>query len=208
MSMGMRRPDMPRPDFERMRDMSPEEKMRYFQEIAAQQRRVIEEQEDLAMQQALGADERQWKIIRPKLKRVKAYRDQAFVGIGSPFQSSFTSTVVPGQGQAFGGFTGGFQFQGRRNMQGTGFQTFTPSQSSGLAQSEGEIICQELQMLLQNPDASQAEINQKLTALRQARANAKRKLVLAQEELRKVLNFHQQARLVLMGLLDLYCINT
>jgi pantothenate kinase-related protein Tda10 len=57
-------------------------------------------------------------------------------------------------------------------------------------------------MLLQSPDASQAEINQKLAALRQARANAKRKLVLAQQELRKVLNFRQQARLVLMGLLD------
>jgi hypothetical protein len=191
-----------RPDFERMRDMSPEEKMRYFQELAEKQRRVIEEQEALAMQQALGADERQWKIIQPKLKRVKAYRDQAFVGIGSPFQSSFSSTVVPGQGQGFGGFTGGFQFQAGGNMQGTGFQTFSPSQNSGLSQTEGEIICQELQMLLQSPGASEAEINQKLAALRQARAKARRQLVQAQQELRKVLNFHQQARLVLMGLLD------
>ena len=204
MGTGMMSGGMPRPDFERMRDMSPEEKMRYFQELAEKQRRMIEEQESLAMQQALGADERQWKIIQPKLKRVKAYRDQAFVGIGLPFQSSFTSGVVPGQmgGQGFGGFAGGFQFQAGGNMQGTGFQTFSPSQSSGLSQTEGEIICQELQMMLQSPGASQAEINQKLAALRQARANAKRKLVLAQEELRKVLNFRQQARLVLMGLLD------
>ncbi len=36
---------MPRPDFERMRNMNPEEKMRYFQEFAQEQRRIIEEQE-------------------------------------------------------------------------------------------------------------------------------------------------------------------
>ncbi len=203
LSQGMRPGRMPRPDFERMRDMSPEEKMRYFQEFAAEQRRIIEQQEALAMQQALGADERQWKIIQPKLKRVQAYRDQAFVGIGLPFQSSFTSSVAPGQMGGFGGgFSGGFQFQAGGNMQGTGFQTVSPSQSSGLSQTEGEIICQELQMLLQSPGASPAEINLKLAALRQARAKARRQLAQAQQELLKVLNFHQQARLVLMGLLD------
>jgi hypothetical protein len=204
LSQGMRRGGMPRPDFEHMRDMNPEEKMRYFQKFAEEQRRIIEEQEDLAMQQALGADEQQWRVIEPKLKRVRAYRDQAFVGIGLPFQSSFTSSNVPGQmgGQGFGGFSGGFQFQAGGNMQGTGFQSSSPFQNSGLSQTEGEIICQELQMLLQSPGASQAEINLKLAALRQARAKAKRQLVQAQQELRKVLNFHQQARLVLMGLLD------
>jgi hypothetical protein len=157
----------------------------------------------LSMQQALGADEQQWRVIEPKLKKVRAYRDQAFVGIGLPFQSSFTSSAAPGQMGGFGGgFSGGFQFQAGGNMQGTGFQNFSPFQNSGLSQTEGEIICQELQMLLQSPGASQAEINLKLAALCQARANAKRKLVQAQQELCKVLNFHQQATLVLMGLLD------
>jgi len=205
LSQGMRRGGMPRPDFERMRDMSPEEKVRHFQKLAEEQRRIIEEQEALAMQQALGADEQQWRIIRPKLKRVQAYRDQAFVGIGLPFQSSFTSSVAPGQmgGRGgFGGFAGGFQFQAGGSMQGTGFQSSSPFQNSGQPTTAGERICQELQMLLQSPDASPAEINQKLAALRQARAKAKRQLVQAQQELRKVLNFHQQARLVLMGLLD------
>jgi hypothetical protein len=204
MTTGMRPLDMPRPDFERMRDMSPEEKIRYFQEISEQQRRMIEEQEALAMQQALGADEQLWRRIEPKLKKVRAFREQAFVGIGLPFQSSFTSSIAPGQmgGQGFGGFAGGFQFQAGGSMHGTGFQSSSPFQNSGHPQTEGERICQELQMLLQNPDANPAEINQKLAALRQARAKAKTQLVQAQQELRKVLNFHQQARLVLMGLLD------
>jgi len=202
MSMGMRQPRMPRPDFERMRDMSPEEKMRYFQEIAEKQRRMIEEQEDQAMQQALGADEQQWRRIKPRLKKVKAYREQAFVGTGSPFQSSFTSTTFPG-GQGFaGGFAGGFQFQAGGSGQGAGFQSFSPSQNSGASQTEGERICEELDMLLQSPGASQAEINQKLNALRQARTRARMQLIKAQQELSSVLNFHQQVRLVLMGLLD------
>lgn len=209
MGTGMMSGGMSRPDFERMRDMSPEEKMRYFQKFAEKQRRMIEEQEAMAMQQALGADEQQWRVIEPKLKKVRAYRDQAFVGIGLPFQSSFTSSLAPGQmgGKGFGGgFSGGFQFQaggiGQGVGQGIGFQSSSPFQNSGHPQTEGERICQELQMLLQSPDASPAEINQKLAALRQARAKARKQLALAQQELRKVLNFHQQARLVLMGLLD------
>jgi hypothetical protein len=204
MGAGMRPAGMPRPDFERMRDMSPEEKMRYFQEIAEQQRRMIEEQQALAMQQALWADERQWEVIEPKLKKVQALREQAFIAIGLPFQSSFTSGVVPGQtgGQGFGGFAGGFQFQAGGVGQGMGFQTSSPFQNSDHLQTEGERICEELQFLLQVPDANPAEINLKLAALRQAREKAKRQLVQAQQELRKVLNFRQQARLVLMGLLD------
>ena len=208
MSMGMRPPEMPRPDFELMRDMSPEEKMRYFQEIAEQQRKMIEEQEDLSMQQALGADEQQWRRIKPRVKKVKALQEQAFVSIGSPFQSSFTSTTFPGQGQGAVGFGGGFQFQAGGfgqvggSSHGTGFKSFSSSQNSGLSQSEGERICEELDMLLQSPGASQADINQKLNALRQARTRARMQLVKAQQELRDVLNFHQQARLVLMGLLD------
>jgi len=39
-------------------------------------------------------------------------------------------------------------------------------------------------------------------ALRKAREKARKQLVHAQQELRKVLTFRQQARLVLMGLLD------
>ena len=102
MSTGMRMNRMPRPNFERMRDMSPEEKMSYFQELAAKQRRAIEEQEALVMREALGVNEQQWKRIEPRLKKVKAYRKEAFISIGFPFQSSFMSSKVPG-GQGFGG---------------------------------------------------------------------------------------------------------
>ena len=200
LSQGMRPGRLPaRPDFERMRRMSPEEKVRYF-------RRMAEEQEAEAMKQALEVDERQWKVIEPKLKKVRAYRDQAFVGIGLPFQSSFTSSVVPlpggAGGQSFGGgFAGGFQFQAGGGG-GTTVHSSSPWQDFGRQPTEGERICEELQLLLQVPEDRPDEIRLKLDALRKARERAKKQLVKAQQELRKVLTFRQQARLVLMGLLD------
>ena len=207
LSQGMRPGGIPaRPDFERMRRMSPEEKVRYFQRMAEEQRRMAEEQETEAMKQALEVDERQWKVIEPKLKKVRTCRDQAFVGIGLPFQSSFTSSVVPSPGgaggQSFGGgFAGGFQFQagGRGGMT---VHSSSPWGDFGRQPTEGERICEELQLLLQVPGAGPDEIRQKLDALRKAREKARKQLVKAQQELRKVLTFRQQARLVLMGLLD------
>ncbi len=207
LSQGMRPGRLPaRPDFERMRRMSPEERIRYFHRMAEEQRRMAKEQEAEAMKQALEVDERQWKVIEPKLKKVRACRDQAFVGIGLPFQSSFTSSVVPSPGgaggQSFGGgFSGGFQFQVGGGG-GTGFNRSSPWQNFGRQPTEGERICEELQLLLQVPGAGPDEIRQKLDALRRARERARKQLVKAQQELRKVLTFRQQARLVLMGLLD------
>jgi len=209
LSQGMISGRLPaRPDFERMRRMSPEEKVRYFRRMAEEQRRMAEEQEAEAMKQALEVDERQWKVIEPKLKKVRACRDQAFVGIGLPFQSSFTSSVVPlpggAGGQSFGGgFAGGFQFQaGGGGGGGTVAHSSSPWQDFDRQPTEGERICEELQLLLQVTGAGPDEIRQKLDVLRKAREKARKQLVKAQQELRKVLTFRQQARLVLMGLLD------
>src|SRR4030042_5456936 len=57
-SRGTRPQRMPgQPAFERMQKMSPEEKMKYFQQLQEEQRKAAEEQESIAMQQALGADD-------------------------------------------------------------------------------------------------------------------------------------------------------
>jgi len=177
--------------------MSHEERMRDL-------RRMAREQETLAMKQALGVDEQQWKVIEPKLKKVRACRDQAFVGIALPFQSSFTSSVgsAPGQGggQSFGGgFAGGFQFQSG----GTGAVTNSSAwDDPDRPATEGEIICDELQRMLQDPQVAPDQIRQRLDALRQAREKARRQWAIAQQELRKVLNLNQEATLVMMGLLE------
>ncbi len=188
------------PDFERMKNMSHEEKMQYFQQLAEEQCKAMEEQQAIAMQQALGADDKQWKIIEPRLKKVKRYREQAFIGTKPPFQSSFNSfSTGPGGAQGFGA---GFQFQaGFGGPDGT-FRTMPSTQNSDGPISDGEILVEEIEMLLNDPQTTPEQVSQKLDALRLAREKARRQWIAAQQQLREVLDFRQQARLVLMGLLD------
>jgi len=201
-SRGTRPPRMPgQPDFERMRNMSPEEKTKYFQQFFEEQHEAMEQQESIAMQQALGADDKQWKIIEPRLKKVKRYREQAFIGIKPPFQSNFTSfSKGPGVARGFGG---GFQFQAGGSMQG---RTMVPSSTARRdfdgPVTDGEILCEEIQILLNYPQSTPEQLSRKLDALRIAREKARRQLIAAQQQLREVMDFRQQARLVLMGLLD------
>jgi len=198
-SRNTRPPRMPgQPNFERMKNMSPEEKMQYFRQLA-------EEQETFAMQQALGVNDQQWKIIQPILKKVKHYRELAFIGTKPPFQSNFTSfgTGPGGAGGFGGGFGGSFQFQAGGSVgPGGNFQTLPGHQASDGPISDGEILCEEIQMLLDDPQATPEQVTQKLDALRLAREKAKRQWIAAQQELREVLDFRQQAKLTLMGLLD------
>ena len=203
-SHSMRPRRMPgQPDFERMREMSPEEKMKYFQQLAEEQRKVMEEQEAIAMQQALGADEKQWKVIEPRLKKVKHYREQAFIGTKPPFQSNFSSFGTgPGGAQGFGGFSGGFQFQAGGSAQGTMVPNSPGRQDFDGPISDGEILCEDIQRLLYDPQTTPEQVSQKLDALRKAREKARKQWIRAQQQLREVLDFRQQAKLVLMGLLD------
>jgi len=200
------------PDFERMKNMSHEEKMQYFQQLAEEQRKAMQEQrkaaeqqEAIAMRQALGASDEQWKVIEPRLKKVKHYREQAFIGTKPPFQSNFSSfSTGPGGGQGFSsGFSGGFQFQAGGSMQGgTMVPNSTGRQDFDGPVSDGEILCEDIQRLLNDPQATPEQVGQKLDALRTARDKARRQWIAAQQQLREVLDFRQQARLVLMGLLD------
>jgi hypothetical protein len=156
------------------------------------------------MQQALGANDEQWKVIEPRLKKVKYYREQAFIGTKPPFQSSFSSFGTgPGGAQGFSsGFSGGFQFQGGAGGPGGTFQSVPGRQASDGPMSDGEILCEEIQKLLDDPQATPEQVKPKLDALRREREKARRQWVAAQQQLREVLDFRQQAKLVLMGLLD------
>ena len=61
---------------------------------------------------------------------------------------------------------------------------------------------QELVAVLDDVGAKPEEIKEKLTALREAREKARHELAKVQEALREVANVRQEARLVLIGLLD------
>jgi hypothetical protein len=197
-----RPPRMPgQPDFERLQRMSPEEKTKYFQQLAEEQRKAAEKQEAIAMQQTLGVNDEQWKVIEPRLKKVKYYREQAFIGTKQPFQTSFSSfNTGPGGGQGFGGgFAGGFQLQGGS---GGTFQGVPGRQDSDGPVSDGEVLCEEIQRMLDDPQTTPEQVSQKLDALRKEREKARKQWLTAQQQLREVLDFRQQAKLVLMGLLE------
>jgi hypothetical protein len=188
------------PDFTRLRDLRPEQRIREMQ-------RMAQEQEEQAMKQALGVNEEQWKVIKTKLDKVKACREQASVNIGLPFSSNFVSTTGSQQG---GGFGGGFQFQlggggGGSNMMtpDSSFQSQSNFQNqSNRRETQGERICRQLDALLNDINSSPEAIRLKTLELQQARANARKQLAQAQKELREALTLRQQARLVLMGILD------
>jgi hypothetical protein len=194
-----------RPDFERMKDMSPEEKTKYMQKFFEDQRKAMEEQEALAMKQTLGVDDKQWKVIAPKLKKVRHYREQAFIGTKPPFQSSFSSFGTgPGGGQG-GGFGGGgasFQFQAGGGMSGMGGGGMTPMGDPDRPLTDGERIIEELQWLLHDLEPNPTDVRQKMNELRKAREKAAQQWVRAQEDLRKVLDLRQEATLMMMGLLN------
>jgi len=163
------------------------------QQRMTQLREEIEKREEEAMKQALGVDERQWRIIKPKLEKVKESKEQASVSIGSPFSSNFT-----GNSQ---NFAGGYQYQFGFSSGAVGPMTSTFSQANS-RESKGERLCRELLVTLENPNSSAQEIERKIKALQEYRAEAAKQQVKAQRELREVLNLRQQARLVLMDLLD------
>ena len=192
-----------RPDFERMRGMSPEERTKYLQKFLEDQRKAAEEQEAIAMQQTLGADDKQWKVIAPKLRKVKSYREQAFIGTKPPFQSNFSSfSTGPGGAQGFAGGGGSFQFQAGGSMSGMAGGNMAPMGDPDRPLTDGERIIEELQWLLQDLEPDPGEVRQKLDALRKAREKAAQQWVRAQEDLRKVLDLRQEATLMMMGLLN------
>lgn len=179
-----------------MARINPEQRIRQMQQMA-------QEQEEQAMKQALGVDDAQWKAIKPKIEKVKHYKEQASVNIGLPFNSTFTSTSNSSGGQSF---SGGFQ----TSFGGGGFGGTSMPNVNQIDQSltKGERICRELQTLLDSQsvtgqnETSRALIQAKITELQQARAEAKKELAKAQEELKKGLDITLQARLILLGLLE------
>lgn len=106
----------------------------------------MKEQEARMMQWALGVDERQWKVIEPKLEKVRTYRDQAIGGIGtSSFGGSFINfPMMTDPNQTRGGFHA-------PPMTFGGFGSFSSTSDMLNRQpTEVETIAGELQVLVQN----------------------------------------------------------
>jgi len=130
------------------------------------------------MQEQLGITAEEYKVIGPRIEKVQTL-----------------SRDLNGGGM-FGrmgrmGRTGGRQ-GGRRGAAGATDVELTAVQKATEA----------LRTTLDGASPSADTIKQQLTALRQAKEKAKQELATAQADLRKVLSLPQEARCVLMGLLD------
>jgi hypothetical protein len=91
------------------------------------------------------------------------------------------------------GMRGGRQGQGRPDQ---------PQTAPQAAQSDVQKATVALRALTQDDTSSMDEVKAKLADLRKAKEKAKEELAKAQEELKKAVDARQEAKLVLMGLLN------
>jgi len=158
------------------------------------------------LRQSLGASEDEWKVLQPLIEKVQNLQRSTRGGM--------MRAGIGGFG-AMGGFgnVGGRTRGGRGNRDANTSAPATPpaavtppapTNPDGTPRelTEVEKKTTALNDVLKNKDASPTQITEALTALRTARAKGQQGLTQAREELKKVVTAHQEAMLVLMGLLE------
>ena len=161
-----------------------------MQRDPAQMQRMMTER----MKGPLGAGDKEWKVIQPRLQKVMELRQQVNApGRGMMFGGRRQAMGPGGRGQAMGPGSRG-QAGGQRSRPGTGQPQREPSAV--------EKTTQELQKLLADETAKPEQIKVKLTALRTAKEKAQKDLAIAQKELKQNLTVKQEAILVLSGYLN------
>ena len=191
-----------RPERNQRRNMTSEqinmEQQKRIQQWQMQNRKRNEQQEKQtrseaaksiaeSMKEALRATEQQWKVIKPRLDKVKYLSKQAKV--------SMTPTYYR-RSRSSGGGSNNQQSVPKVEEGWKWSKAWEKKAPSELA--KGERICEELLELLEDKGSKQEEIEQKVEALREVRKEAGKQLAKAQQELREELTFHQEATLVLM----------
>jgi hypothetical protein len=199
------------------RDMA--EQQRDFQQRMSQMQRRIEEMQrqaeearNRAIQESLHATDEQWRRLKPKLDRIDRLKTEANVSIDL---SSFgTPPGFQGGGMMFGGtWGGGSAAAGSGSGFGSGPQAQSRGQSksfgwgnsgpkSPMEMTPGEVLCDELGRLLQDPGAPASEVAQKVESLRKIRMQARDDLAKARSELRAQILLPQEPVLIAMGYLD------
>lgn len=135
------------------------------------------------MQDQMGATDDEWKVLEPKIKKVRDLQQASRGGFG-------------------GGF-GGFGNRGPRGNRGggAGADATTPA-ADAPKPSDTQKAAEDLRKLLENKDAKPEDLKKALTTLRDARAKAKTELDKARKELQEVLTVRQEAALVSAGVLE------
>jgi len=182
-----------------------------FEQIKKRTRSESAQRAAESMRQALRATEQQWKVIKPRLDKVKYLASQARLSI-VPHSYGRSRSYGGGRNSAGAGRTAG----SGANVKGRTETSMPNNRQPGtrieedwewsrawenkapIELTEGEITCEELLEVLEDKNSKAQEIEQKIEALRKIRQEAKKQLAKAQQELREVLTFRQEATLVLM----------
>ena len=174
------------------------------------------------IKQILEVTEEQWKGIEPKINKIYFLRNQSsismgFGGVGGGYSGGSSSGGGYRTGSSSGGSSsGGYRTGSSSGGSSGGYVMQGGSGSGGSAQfwggptwrladrelTEGEKACEELFELLQDKNSRPEKIKQKMVALRQPREKARNQLAKVRQELRKILNSRQEAKLVLLEVLD------
>ncbi len=124
------------------------------------------------IQEQLGATDEEWNVLQPKIEKVMTLNREMMMG------------RFGGRGGRFGGRGGG----------GGGEAPATTSDIQDKTKALNDV--------LENKDSDPKDIAAKLAAVRDARERVRGDLVKAQAELKEVLTPRQEARLVLLGVLE------
>ena len=155
-----------------------EKRRKELQEKATERRK-----EFLREKSALGVTEEQWKVIRPKLEKIRQLREQA---------NSFV-----------GAFLAGGSSDRRKKEVVPTWQWKRPWKDKAPSElTEAQKLAKELIVLVEKKNTSNESFRNKIAALRKARskeAKLEKQLSEAQKELREILTTRQEAALVLMG---------
>jgi transposase len=135
---------------------------------------------------ALGATDEQWKLIKPKLERVRQLRDRARSSVNLLLTMSNTAGSARG-----------------RNPSAPRWTWMVPWKDKGPSElTETQRAANRLMALVDRNDTRAAQFQRAMTDLRKARredAGTKRQLAQARKDLRDALTPRQEAALVLMG---------
>jgi hypothetical protein len=139
------------------------------------------------LREYLGAGEQEWSVLRPRVEKVASLSRQEGAGGGRMGMMMLMMRRRPGSSR------GESRDDDRR------FGGFGPP---GRERGEIEKAALALREVVQTGDSSSEQIREKLTALRRARENVKQQLDTARDELRELLTPRQEAKLVLLGIMD------
>lgn len=201
--------DAPQELIDQQRDF--QQRMGQMQRRMEEMQRRAEEARNRAIQESLHATDEQWRQLQPKLDRIERLKTEANVSVD--LNSFGTPPGFQGGGMMFGGTWGGGSAsgggsgfssgpQGQSRGQSRSFSWGNTGQKSPMEMTSGEVLCDELGRLLQDPGAPASEVAQKVESLRKLRLQAREDLAKARTELRAQILLPQEPVLVAMGYLD------